>query len=250
VGLFRRVRYLPNASSPWINPTIDVVADRDSTVQSIWTALLGNLALIALFTLQHSIMARPQFKSRLTRYIPHALERTVYVYAACVAGFLLLVLWEPVPHAIWSIEHTASEVLLWAGFTCGWLLLAAGALSMDMFELLGLRQAWTYYLSRPSPRLSLKTTALYHLLSHPMYVGVLLGLWCTPSMTAGHLLLALALTGYIAVGVRLEERDLQRRFGAAYTAWRTSSPTPSAGIPPPLKLVARDLRTFYRPICN
>jgi protein-S-isoprenylcysteine O-methyltransferase Ste14 len=210
---------LPHRAEPWIEPSIDTGFATDWT-PSMWLAVLNNLVLIALFGLQHSGMARPSFKTWLTRFVPAAFERTVYVYAACVIGFLLIALWCPIPIVVWRIEDGALRTLMWGAFTAGWAILLVAALSIDMPELLGLKQCWAYYMRRSIPSPALKTGAIYHWLAHPMYVGVLLGVWCAPHMTLGHMLLALGLTTYIAVGRMLEERDLAARFGPAYTTWR------------------------------
>lgn len=219
---------LPRRTDPWI-----ASVDGASTLWEapIWSSMVVNLLLIALFGLQHSGMARSACKAWLHRHIPPALERTIYVYAACAAGFLLVLLWQPIPIVVWNIEGDALRTLVWAGFVSGWLMLLAAALSIDILDLLGLKQSWTFYARRPPAALTLKTGALYRWLEHPMYVGVLLGIWCAPHMTVGHLLLASGLTAYIAIGMVFEERDLERKFGAAYETWKRPSllsPLPAA----------------------
>lgn len=222
---------------------------------SLAAAVTMDVALMALFGLQHSGMARARFRDWVTRIVPPALERSLYVHAACGAGFLLILLWQPIPSLIWDIEHGALRAALWTGFAAGWLLLLLAALSIDITELLGLKQAWSYYAGRPVPVLRLKTTWLYGWLRHPMYIGVLLGFWCAPTMTVGHLLLAGGMTLYVAVGMSFEERDLRVRYGAAYLAWR-AMPAPGSrrrGQPAPIEaqsvrdLVAH-LRKLHQPV--
>lgn len=212
---------LPRRAEPWIEPSADAGVATDWTA-SIWGPVLINLALLALFGLQHSGMARPRFKAWLTRRLPIELERTAYVYAACAVGFFLLILWQPIPIVVWHIDDDALRALAWAVFISGWLMLLTAALSIDMLELVGLKQCWGYFTQRSPPAFSLKTGAIYHWLAHPMYVGLLLGVWCAPHMTVGHMLMALGLTAYIAIGRVLEERDLAARFGTAYAMWRQS----------------------------
>lgn len=200
----------PEPSDPWLRPTVDVGGS-----MGVVPASLIDLALVLLFGLQHSLMARPAFKRWLTRAIPEGLERATYVLASCAAGFVMLLLWQPIPVILWTIAEPLSSIV-WALFALGWAILLIAAINLGLFELLGLRQIWAWMHGQPAPEPSLKTGGLYRLLRHPMYVGVLLGLWMTPVMTAGHLLLAGALTSYILIARNFEERDLKRTFGTAY----------------------------------
>lgn len=207
---------LPKLSRPWLMPSADV----GHAAGVPWFALVSNAALLVLFSLQHSLMARPFFKRLVTRVLPQQLERATYVHAANLAGFLVIGLWQPVPIVLWHVEAEFAEALLWTGFAAGWLLLFAAAFSIDILELLGLRQAWHWSQGRASHPLRLKTTWLYRYLEHPMYVGVILGLWMTPYMTLGHAALAAQLSIYIALAAGYERRDLRARFGGDYDRWR------------------------------
>lgn len=205
---------LPKASKVWIEPTVDVGAGL-----APFAAAVIDTALVALFGLQHSLMARPFFKNWMTRTVPQELERATYVMAASLAGFILLAFWQPIPLVIWHVPAPGA-VILWGLFAAGWSILLTSALAFDIFELFGLRQAWAWYRGRPMPPSTLKTHRLYGWMRHPMYVGLLLGVWTTPHMTAGHALLAATMTLYTLIGMRHEERDLSARFGAPYAAWR------------------------------
>ena len=209
---------LPKRADPWVVPSIDVGGTADHPA----LALLFNVGLISLFCLQHSVMARPAFKRLIARLIPQALERATYVHAANVTGILLLLLWMPMPELLWSIEDETAKTAIWIAFGAGWLLLFLGAVSLDIFELLGLRQAWYWFSAQSHRPLALKTAFLYRYIEHPMYVGVLLGVWMTPHMSVGHALLASTFTIYIAIAMIYERRDLQARFGSAYLKWRTA----------------------------
>ena len=144
----------------------------------------------------------------------------VYVHAANMALFALIVFWRPVPTLLYSVASPVRE-LFWAAFAAGWIILFLGALSFGIRDLLGIRQmqAWMQGTRALAPRL--KTGLLYSWLRHPMYVGVLLAVWATPRMTVGHLLLAAGMTLYVLIAMRYEERDLAARFGNAYARWRT-----------------------------
>jgi protein-S-isoprenylcysteine O-methyltransferase Ste14 len=205
----------PQVLAWWPLPTIDRVV---SPQQPALAACI-DLALVAVFGLQHSVMARPWFKRRVMSWIPEGLERATYVHMANAALFMLILLWQPVPAEVWNVEHSAARDVLWLLFGAGWAILFLGAWSFGLPELLGLEQfrAWTE--GRPHAS-RLRTGLLYRSLRHPMYVGVLLGVWATPRMSFGHLLLALALAAYVLTAMRYEERDLLHRFGRRYADWR------------------------------
>jgi protein-S-isoprenylcysteine O-methyltransferase Ste14 len=204
----------PHRSDPWFWPSVDIGPEAAPSFAVAW-----NFGLVCLFAAQHSVMARPGFKRILTAYLPSGLERATYVHAANLAGFLLILMWQPIPSRLWSVENEFLESAIWLGFASGWLILFAGAFSINLFELLGLRQAVAMVAGQQAAPLRLKTEGIYRYLSHPMYVGVLMGLWMTPVMSVGHALLAAQLTAYILIGTHYERRDLRRNFGTVYDAW-------------------------------
>ena len=161
---------LPKPAKPWVYPTVDIGGSLD-----LFPAALADIGLVALFGLQHSLMARPGFKAWWTRIVPKGLERATYTMAASLAGFIMLFFWQPIPLIIWQAPLPLAAVL-WALFAIGWTILFSSAISFNLFELLGVRQAWAWYHGRPIPPLTLKTHWLYDWMRHPMYVGVLLGL--------------------------------------------------------------------------
>jgi methanethiol S-methyltransferase len=204
------------AARQWPLPTVDGAADALHPA----IAAVIDLALISLFGLQHSLMARPWFKSAVMGRLPDAFQRCTYVHAANIALFSLILFWQPVPIVVYSATSPLRE-LFWAAFAAGWVILLLGALSFGIRDLLGIRQmqAWMHGNQAPAPRL--KTGLLYRWLRHPMYAGVLLAVWATPRMTVGHLLLAAGMTLYVLIALRYEERDLVARFGNTYARWRT-----------------------------
>jgi protein-S-isoprenylcysteine O-methyltransferase Ste14 len=199
----------------WPLPTVD----GPRTVEQPVFAGLIDLALVALFGVQHSVMARPWFKQRVMRRMPSGLERSTYVHSANLTLFILILFWQPIPAQFWNVEDNPAGDILWILFATGWIILFLGAWSFGMRELLGIEQAraWSHGRLHTS---RLKVGLLYRWLRHPMYVGVLLGVWATPRMSLGHLLLALVLTAYVLVAMRYEERDLLHRFGASYRDYR------------------------------
>lgn len=183
-------------------------------------ALLIDAGLLALFALPHSLMARPAFKASLARFVPPALERSLYVWVAATSLALLLWQWRPLPALVWRVEAPWFRISLWGLFGAGWLLTVASTKSHGHFRLFGVAAAWAFARGRELPEPKLLATGLYGWLRHPMYLGFLLGSWATPDMSAGHLLFAGAMTAYILIGLRLEERDLEARYGEAYRAYR------------------------------
>ncbi|MBZ5738861.1 methyltransferase family protein [Nocardioides mangrovi] len=184
---------------------------RTSTAVAVTT----DLALLLLFALQHSLMARASVKAALGRWIPASLERTVFVLATDVCLALLLLLWQPFGGDVWRVGGVAA-VVLWALCGAGWILAVAATYAVDHLELTGLRQ--------PGPAGELEVGGMYAVVRHPLMTGLLLAFWATPHLGASHLLFAAAATGYIAIGVRFEERDLRRTFGPAYDAYAARVP--------------------------
>jgi protein-S-isoprenylcysteine O-methyltransferase Ste14 len=194
-------------------------------------ALAVNAALLGLFAVQHSVMARPVFKRWLTRMIPEAAERSTYVLLSSLALILLFWQWRPMGGTIWDVESALGRALLHGGFAFGWLLVLVTTFLINHFDLFGLRQVWKYFRGLPYRPLKFVTPGPYKLVRHPLYVGWLLAFWCTPTMTVAHLVFALATTGYILVAIQLEERDLVAIHGDDYRNYRAQTPMLVPGLP-------------------
>ena len=171
-------------------------------------AILINLALLAVFALQHSVMARPAFKRAWTRVVPEPAERSTYVLLSSLALMLLFWQWQPMGLVIWQVEHPVGQALLHAGFAFGWMLVLVSTFLINHFDLFGLRQVWLQFRGRPYTFLPFKTPGPYRLVRHPLYAGWFFAFWCTPTMSAAHLVFALMTSAYILIAIRLEERDL------------------------------------------
>lgn len=172
-------------------------------------ALAVNAALLGLFAVQHSVMARPFFKQWLTRLVPTAAERSTYVLCSSLALVLLFWLWQPMGGVIWQVDHPTGALLLRGGFVFGFLLVLVTTFLINHFDLFGLRQVWKFFRGVPYRPLNFVTPGPYKLVRHPLYVGWIFAFWCAPTMTMAHLVFAIATTVYILVAIQLEERDLQ-----------------------------------------
>ena len=187
-------------------------------------ALIVNLLLLGLFAIQHSAMARPGFKRWWTRLVPHSVERTTYVLLASVTLLVLYWQWQPMPQSLWSVTSEAGRAVTQAVFWCGWALVLVSTFLINHFELFGLRQVYVRLRGKTLPPPVFKTPYLYKRVRHPIYLGFLLAFWGTPDMTMGHLLFAMGTTGYILIGIYLEERDLIGLFGDEYRRYRAQVP--------------------------
>lgn len=183
-------------------------------------AVAVNLALLALFGLQHSVMARPAFKAWWLRLVPEPLERSVYVLLSSACLALLFWQWRPLPGVVWDVASGPLHLGLHGLFWAGWLFVAASSFSIDHFDLFGLRQVTLCLRGQPYTPTPFKQPAVYRLVRHPLMLGFLIGFWATPHMSAGHLLFAASMTAYILVGIRFEESDLLRVHGERYARYR------------------------------
>lgn len=183
-------------------------------------AIAINLALVLLFGLQHSVMARSGFKAWLHRSVPESAERSTYVLIA--SGVLILMMWQwrPIPVMLWDAQSTAGQALGWTVFAAGYATVLLSTFLIDHFDLFGLKQVWLQFVRRSPVRTQFMTPVLYRVVRHPLYLGFLLAFWSTPSMSVGHLLFAGSMTAYILIAIRFEERDLVRAHGPLYEQYR------------------------------
>jgi protein-S-isoprenylcysteine O-methyltransferase Ste14 len=187
-------------------------------------ALLINAALLTLFAVQHSVMARPWFKRAWTRLVPKPAERSTYVLLSSLALLLLFWQWQPIGGVVWTVEQPVMQMVIYGLYAIGWLLVLSSTFLINHFDLFGLRQVFLYLIGRPYTQLKFGTPILYRHVRHPLYLGWLFAFWSTPTMTVAHLVFAIATTAYIFVAIQLEEKDLMDTFGDDYRRYKKTVP--------------------------
>lgn len=187
-------------------------------------ALLVNLILLGVFAVQHSVMAREGFKRWWTKIVPRPVERSTYVLFSSLLLLLLFWQWRPMGGIIWDVQDPTGRVILWSLFAFGWLLVLVATFLINHFDLFGLRQVYLYLRGKEYTPLRFRTPGPYRYVRHPLYVGWLFAFWATPTMTAAHLVFAIATTAYILIAIQLEERDLIKYLGQAYADYRQRVP--------------------------
>jgi len=200
-------------------PELPTTVDR-GLVTAPAMALITDVALIALFGLQHSVMARQGFKKAWTRMVPRPIERSVYVLLASAALIIMFTFWRPIEGMVWSIANPVGQTILWALFLAGWGIVLLSTFLINHFELFGLQQAWLNLQGREGAAHTFRQPMLYKWVRHPLYLGFFLAFWSTPHMSYGHLLLAAGMSLYMLIAIRYEERDLIAWFGRDYEEYR------------------------------
>ena len=183
-------------------------------------AAIIDVALIALFGVQHSVMARPGFKAWWTRIVPPPIERSVYCLAAAAVLCVLYAFWHPIGGTLWDVQNQAGRTALWVLFAAGWAIVLISTWLINHFDLFGLAQVWRHWRGIEQQPYKLSTPLFYRVVRHPLYSGFLLAFWATPTMSVGHALLAAGMTVYVLIAIRYEERDLVGYYGDKYVDYR------------------------------
>lgn len=187
-----------------VTPSLDSIGETN-----LFQALLIDIGLLTAFALQHSIMARPAFKQRWTQLIPKPAERSTFVLISTVLLAVIIFFWQPLGGIVWQVTNTTYVSVIYCLFAIGWSILFLASFQINHFDLFGLRQVWLFYTGKPYTHLPFKTPWLYRYVRHPLYVGLMIGLWLAPTMTITHLVFASLCTVYIFIGTRFEEHDLK-----------------------------------------
>ena len=190
----------------------------------IFEAIVVNLALMSLFAIQHSVMARKPFKHWWTQFIPRSIERSTYVLCTSLTLLLLFWQWRSMPAVIWPVQEPEIAMVIATLSFIGWVIVFTSTFLISHFELFGLHQVANNLVGREVPAPIFRAPFFYRLVRRPIYLGLTIAFWATPTMSAGHLLFASVATAYIIVGVMLEERGLVGVFGGEYRqSWKRVS---------------------------
>ena len=195
--------------------------DAPQTAEPLGGALLVNTALLGLFAVQHSVMARQWFKRAWTKVVPEPVERSTYVLVASLVLIALVYFWQPMTAVIWEVETEAVAVTLQGLFWLGWLVVLVSTFLIDHFDLFGLKQVWLHLRHQTYEPPTFQTPGPYKLVRHPLYLGFLIAFWSTPRMTSGHLYFAVMCTAYILLAIQFEESDLVSIHGEDYKVYRS-----------------------------
>ena len=187
-------------------------------------AFLIDAALLAVFAIQHSVMARPWFKRAWTQIVPWAIERSTYVLFASLALALLMWQWRPLGGIVWDVDQPALRAAIWVAFAYGWLQVLVMTFLIDHFDLFGLRQVWLHLRGRQYTRVHFATPAPYRVIRHPLYLGFMIAFWAAPTMSITRLVFAIATTAYMLIAIQFEEHDLVHEHGASYEQYRRTVP--------------------------
>lgn len=189
---------------------------------SLTTALLVNSGLLALFAIQHSVMARLKFKEWWTRIVPSAIERSIYVLLTSLLLILMYWQWQPMTSVIWSIQNEIAAYAVWGIYFLGWAVVLVSTFLINHFELFGLAQVYRYFSDAEFKHSEFRMPFLYGLVRHPIMLGFIIAFWAAPTMTAGRLLFAVATTAYILIALHFEEKDLVEMHGEEYQEYQQS----------------------------
>jgi len=208
-------------------------------------ALLINIALLGLFGLQHSVMARPGFKRMWTKIVPQPIERSTFVLFTCVILGAIFTLWQPLTGVVWQVDNPVWKTVIWSIAAFGWLVVLLSTFIIDHFELFGLKQVVLHALGKPFRHPEFKVTGFYRYVRHPLMFGFIVAFWATPLMTISHLVFAAVTTAYVLVAIQLEERDLVRFHPEKYPEYQRRVPmlipffgkkrAPAASVPAPVE---------------
>jgi len=206
------------------NMVVPLSVDAGGASAPLWTALTINAALLAVFAVQHSVMARPGFKKAWTKIVPESVERSTYVLLSSGALILLFWQWRPVTGEVWTVTSSGGRAALAGLFWAGWALVLASTFVIDHFDLCGLRQVWLRFRDKEYTDIQFVVRFFYKYIRHPLMLGFVIAFWAAPDMSVGHLFFAGMTTVYMLVAIQLEERDLIAALGEDYARYRKATP--------------------------
>lgn len=189
------------------------------------TAVLWNAAVVTVWGLQHTVMARPAFKRIWTKIVPVPIERSTYLVFVAIATAIMVSSWIPMPAVLWDTTDTVFYPMLLTVYFMGWCIVLFSTFLINHFHLFGLQQAFLHLRCLQSKQETFRTPLLYKLVRHPMMSGVLIALWAVPVLTVGRLVFNVLMTGYVFIGLYFEERTLTVELGQEYKQYLKTTPS-------------------------
>ena len=210
----------------WVPKTVNSGIQGD-----LMTSVLINVFLLGLFSIQHSIMARPSFKNWIKQFVPESVERSLFVLASSMCLVLIFLFWQPINIVIWHVESAILKYAICTLFFTGWAIVYISSFLINHFHLFGLEQVYNYIRRRPEKEMKFQKIFLYKVVRHPLMLGLLIAFWSVPTMTIGHLLFVSVWTAYVYLAVKhLEERDLRKELGEQYAKYQQEVPMLIPGV--------------------
>ncbi|KAA3613390.1 MAG: hypothetical protein DWQ01_02370 [Planctomycetota bacterium] len=205
----------------WLRLLIGVPLPVDPQVN--WSGLGLDFALLMLFAIPHSLLARGFGRRWLNHPLGPAGERPLYVFITGLSLCALTWLWETSGPVLWnhagvlkilgySIQVVGIALAFWAAAVLG------GGYLLGLPQIRALRKG-----TQPA---SAELVALppFRWIRHPISLGLLLAMLGMQEATLDRLLMLLIWVPWVLFSAPFEERDAEIAFGEAYEIYKDRTP--------------------------